>query len=167
MADEKTEAGNGGAQTDQSQPQMNVLGQYVRDLSFENPNAPRSMQGPGDNPQLKVNVNVNAGRKGDDLYEVQLLFEANATNDTGVIYNIECVYCGAFRIKGVPENMIQPVLFVDCPTVLFPFLRRIVADVTRDGGFAPLMLDPIDFGALYQRNIREAQKQAQSEAPKN
>lgn len=125
------------------------------------------MQGPGENPQLKVNVNVNAGRKGEDVYEVQLLFEAGATNDSGIIYNIECVYCGAFRIKGVPENMIQPVLFVDCPIVLFPFLRRIVADVTRDGGFAPLMLDPIDFAALYTRNIREAQKQAAADVPKN
>jgi preprotein translocase subunit SecB len=167
MADEKAEGNGQGADVQGEGPHLGVLAQYVRDLSFENPNAPRSMQGPGENPQLKVNVNVNAGKKGDDLYEVQLVFEANAHNQDGVIYSIECVYGGAFRIRNVPENMMQAVLFVDCPTILFPFLRRIIADVTRDGGFAPLMLDPIDFGALYARNMQRSQAEAEAAAQKN
>ena len=144
-----------------AQPQLNVLAQYVKDLSFESPNSPQSLQGPGENPQLKVGVNVNAAPKGEDVYEVALNLEVHAKSDNGVIYNVEMVYGGLFRLRGVPQNLLQPVLFVDCPTLLFPFLRRALADVIRDGGFPPLMLDPIDFARLYAQNL------ADSKAPKN
>lgn len=150
----------GGARKD-SQPHLAVLAQYVKDLSFESPNAPKSLQGPGENPQLKVGVNVNAAPRGDDSYEVALHMEVHAKSDNGVIYNVEVIYGGLFRLRGIPENMLQPVLFVDCPTLLFPFLRRALADVIRDGGFPPLMLDPIDFGRLYAQNL------AESKGPKN
>ena len=136
-----------------SQAQLNILAQYVKDLSFESPGAPQTLQGPGQNPQLQVGVNVNAGPRGDDIYETVVHMEAHAKSDAGVIYNVELDYGGLFRIKNVPENMLQPVLFVDCPTLLFPFLRRAIADVVRDGGFPPLMLDPIDFGRLYAQNL--------------
>ena len=150
------------AQPEQAtQPQLNVLAQYVKDLSFESPNSPQSLQGPGENPQLKVGVNVNAAPKGEDVYEVALNLEVHAKSDNGVIYNVEMVYGGLFRLRGVPQNLLQPVLFVDCPTLLFPFLRRALADVIRDGGFPPLMLDPIDFARLYAQNL------ADSKAPKN
>ena len=137
--------------------QLNVLGQYIKDLSFESPSAPQSLQGPGQNPQLKVGVNVNAGARGEDAYEVALQLEVHAKSDQGVIYNVELVYGGLFRLTGVPQNLLQPVLFVDCPTLLFPFLRRVLADVIRDGGFPPLMLDPIDFGRLYAQNLAQSQ----------
>ncbi|MEM7399708.1 MAG: protein-export chaperone SecB [Pseudomonadota bacterium] len=138
---------------DGSKAQLNVLAQYVKDLSFESPGAPQTLQGPGENPQLQIGVNVNAGPRGDDIYETVVHLEAHAKSDAGVIYNVELDYGGLFRIKNVPENMLQPVLFVDCPTLLFPFLRRAIADVVRDGGFPPLMLDPIDFGRLYAQNL--------------
>ncbi|HSD93649.1 MAG TPA: protein-export chaperone SecB [Methyloceanibacter sp.] len=145
-----------------AQPQLTVLAQYVKDLSFESPNAPKSLQGPGENPQLKVGVNVNATPRGDDTYEVGLHLEVHARSDPGVIYNVEMVYGGLFRLRGIPQNMLQPVLFVDCPTILFPFLRRVLADVIRDGGFPPLMLDPIDFGRLYAQNLAQGQAAAKN-----
>jgi preprotein translocase subunit SecB len=139
------------------QPQLTVLAQYIKDLSFESPSVPQSLQGPGQNPQLKVSVNVNAGPRGEDTYEVALQLEVHAKSDEGVIYNIELMYGGLFRLRGVPQNLLQPVLFVDCPTLLFPFLRRVLADIVRDGGFPPLMLDPIDFGRLYAQNLAQTQ----------
>jgi preprotein translocase subunit SecB len=153
----------GGAQT-AIQPQLTVLAQYTKDLSFESPSAPQSLQGPGQNPQLKVGVNVNATPRGEDAYEVALQLEVHASSDQGVIYNVELIYGGLFRLRGVPQNLLQPVLFVDCPTILFPFLRRVLADVIRDGGFPPLMLDPIDFGRLYSQNLARAQGEPQSQA---
>ena len=147
------------------QPQLTVLAQYIKDLSFENPSAPHSLQGPGQNPQLKVGVNVNAGPRGEDAYEVALQLEVHAKSDQGVIYNVELVYGGLFRLRGVRKNLLQPVLFVDCPTILFPFMRRVLADAIRDGGFPPLMLDPIDFGRLYAQNLaRTTQVDPQSQA---
>ena len=137
-----------GAQTKPS-PQLTMLALYVKDLSFESPSAPKSLQGPGQNPQLRVNVNVNGGPRGDDTYETALQLEAHASSDLGVIYNVELSYAGLFRLRGVPENLLQPVLFVDCATILFPFARRVLADAIRDGGFPPLLLDPIDFAKLY------------------
>lgn len=146
----------------QAAAQLNVLAQYVKDLSFESPAAPQSLQAPGQNPQLQVSVNVGAGPRPDDVFEVTLNVEVHAKNDAGVIYNVELAYGGLFRLRNVPANLLQPVLFVDCPTLLFPFLRRVLADVTRDGGFPPLMLDPIDFGRLYTQNLARAQGQAEA-----
>ena len=144
------------------QPQLTVLAQYIKDLSFESPGAPQSLQGAGQNPQLKVGVNVNAGPRGEEAYEVALQLEVHAKSDEGIIYNVELIYGGLFRLRGVPQNLLQPVLFVDCPTLLFPFLRRVLADIIRDGGFPPLMLDPIDFGRLYAQNLAQSQGAAKN-----
>lgn len=143
----------------QPKAELNVLGQYVKDLSFESPTAPGSLQAPPKNPQLQVSVNVGAVRKAGEAYEVTLNLEAHAKSDTGVIYNVELAYGGLFQLKNVPEPMLQPVLLIDCPTLLFPFLRRVLADVTRDGGFPPLMLDPIDFRRLYAQNAARGEGQ--------
>lgn len=157
--DGPTPTGTGSAQSaaagarTSSQAQLGVLAQYVKDLSFESPGAPQTLQGPGENPQLQIGVNVNAGPRGEDIYEIIVHIEAHAKSDAGVIYNIELDYAGLFRIQNVPENRLQPVLFVDCPTLIFPFVRRVIADVVRDGGFPPLMLDPIDFSGLYAQNL--------------
>ncbi len=143
--------------------QLAVVAQYVKDLSFESPGAPQTLQGPGENPELKVGVNVQAGPRGDDVYEVVLNFEAHARSDAGVIYNVELAYGGLFRMRNIPQDVLQPVLFVDCPTILFPFVRRVLADVVRDGGFPPLMLDPIDFGRLYAQNLSRGQQPEQTQ----
>ena len=93
-------------------------------------------------------------------YEVTLNLDAHARSDLGIIYNVEVAYAGVFRLRNIPDNLVQPVLLIDCPTLLFPFLRRLVADVTRDGGFPPLMLDPIDFRGLYAQNAARVQGNA-------
>lgn len=143
----------------QGKAELNVLGQYIKDLSFESPAAPAALQMPPKNPQLQVSVNVGAARQSDDAYEVTLNLEAHARSDAGVIYNIELAYGGVFQLRNVPEAMLQPVLLIDCPTLLFPFVRRVLADITRDGGFPPLMLDPIDFRRLYTQNVARAEGQ--------
>jgi preprotein translocase subunit SecB len=143
--------------------QLAIVAQYVKDLSFESPGAPQTLQGPGDNPELKVGVNVSAGPRGEDVYEVVLNFEAHARSDAGVIYNVELAYGGLFRLHNIPEDALQPVLFINCPTILFPFVRRVLADVVRDGGFPPLMLDPIDFGRLFAQNVAQGQQPEQSQ----
>ncbi len=155
---------SGGEAGAQQGGELSILVQFIKDLSFESPNSPKSLQGPGENPQLNVNVNVQAAPQGDNVYEVDLNFEAKATSDDGVIYNIELVYAGLFRLAGIPEEYLQPVLFVDCPTLLFPFARRIVADLTQEGAFPPLLLDPVDFAGLYRQNAAQLQQQAATNA---
>lgn len=137
--------------------QFGVLVQFVKDLSFESPNAPMALQSPGENPKLEVNVSVQTARHTDDVFEVNLVFEAKAQSDMGVIYNVELVYGGMFQAANIPDEYLTPVLFVDAPTIMFPFMRRVVADLTRDGGFQPLLLDPIDFARLFQQSADKAQ----------
>lgn len=144
---------------DTENAQFGILAQFIKDLSFESPNAPMTLQAPGENPKLELNVQVNAIRHTDDLFEVDLALTAKAESDIGVIYNVELVYGGMFQASGIPEEYLMQVLYVDAPTINFPFLRRVVADLTRDGGFQPLMLDPIDFGALFQQNADNARIQ--------
>lgn len=139
----------------QTQVQVQLLGQYVKDLSFENPNVGKMMETKGDQPDLRVEINVAAKRVGPDVYESAIHFHGNAKGNIGVIYDLELDYGGLFRIQNIPEEAIEPFLLVNCPTLLFPFLRRIVADVTRDGGFPPLLLDPMDFGALFMRRKQQ------------
>jgi preprotein translocase subunit SecB len=157
MADKKN--GNtpvaGAAETPPHAMQVQIVGQFIKDLSFENPNISKLLDGPGENPNLKLEVNVNAERAKTDLYQSTIDFKAHATNKDGTIYIMECVYGGLFRLQNVPEQTLEPFLLVNCPTILFPFLRRLVADITREGGFPPLMLDPIDFGHLYVRRQQE------------
>src|SRR3546814_2187127 len=129
------------------QPQLAILAQYVKDLSFENPNAPQVFQSTAQ-PQLGVNVNVGVTRPGDDVYEVALKFNVTATVDGTTSFAVELVYSGLFGLRNVPEDALQPFLLVEAPRILFPFARRVVADVTRVGGFPPLLLEPIDFASL-------------------
>jgi preprotein translocase subunit SecB len=131
------------------------MGQYIRDLSFENPSIGKLLEGPGEDPNLKLEVNVNAQRLESQLYESAIDFKAHATNKAGTIYDLELVYLGLFKIKNIPEHAIEPFLLINCPTLIFPFLRRLVADITREGGFPPLLLDPIDFAALFVRRQQD------------
>jgi preprotein translocase subunit SecB len=163
MSDETNGSSSRDETNDGKQPQINVLGQYVKDLSFENPRAPQSLRGPGSNPNVQVNFNVQAQTIGEDIYEVSLTLEASASTDEGNLYALELIYAGGFRLKDLPQQAMRPVLFIECPALLFPFVRRLVADLTREGGFPPLFLDPIDFASLYRQ--RMMQDQAHTEKP--
>jgi preprotein translocase subunit SecB len=142
------------------QVQVQLLGQYIKDLSFENPNVTKMVEQRGENPEIRVEVNVNGQRTGADIYESAIHFRANAANKIGTIYELELVYAGLFRIQNIPEEALEPFLLVNCATLIFPFLRRIVADVTRDGGFPPLLLDPMDFGNLFMRRKQQEKAEA-------
>jgi preprotein translocase subunit SecB len=160
MADNNTNGTDAPGASDNGQPQINVLGQYIKDLSFENPSAPRSLMGNG-KPSIQINFNVQAQAMGEELFEVALTLEANATAEENVLYNLELVYAGGFRLHNLPKEAIQPVLFIECPALLFPFVRRLVGDLTREGGFPPLLLDPIDFASLFrQRMMQQGQAAA-------
>lgn len=160
MADEqaKPEAitGNGHPAGQAQAVQVRVLGQYVKDLSFESPSVVKLLAGTPENPNLKLEINVNASQVGPSVYESAIDFKANATAKVGVIYDFEMIYAGLFRLENMPQQALEPMLLVNCPMLLFPFLRRIVADLTREGGFPPLLLDPVDFGALYMRKKQGA-----------
>jgi preprotein translocase subunit SecB len=159
---EETNAGAGAADT-RAQPQVQVLGQHIKDLSFENPNVGKLQIKEGENPAVQLEVNVEAQRLGTDVYESAIAFTATASHSGGTIYVLELKYGGAFRLQNVPPQALEPFLLVNCPALLFPFLRRIVADITRDGGYPPLWLDPVDFGALYVRRQQELAKSAEKQ----
>ena len=137
-------------------PQVRIVAQYTKDMSFENPNAPQSFssqqEGP---PRIEVSVNVNARKATDELFEVELKINADAKNDHMTLFAVELVYSGLFALQNVPEEALEPFLIVEAPRLIFPFARRIVADATRDGGYAPLMLDPIDFASMYLARMNQ------------
>ncbi|MAY86274.1 protein-export chaperone SecB [Arenibacterium halophilum] len=143
----------------QPQVQMNILGQFVRDLSFENVMAQRG--GTGEvNPDISVQVNLDAKkREADHQFEVmiKLNIESKAKESGDKLFLMEIEYVGVFRIQGVPEEQMHPFLLIECPRMLFPFLRRIVSDVTRDGGYPPLNLENIDFVQIYRAEIARRQ----------
>jgi len=142
-----------------------VLAQYVKDLSFENPNTPQSLQGGKEAPSINVNVNVNGNKVADDTYEVELKVSISATEGENAVFMVELVYAGLFGLRNFPEDQLQPFLLVQAPMLLFPYARRVISDATRDGGFPPLMLEPIDFMGLYQQQLQAAAQQG--DAPAN
>jgi preprotein translocase subunit SecB len=153
---------NGGpveATASNSAPQLMVLAQYTKDLSFENPNAPGSLQ-QTTQPQISISVNVVTSPLSDTDIEVTLRLEGKAEAAGGVMFNIELQYAGVFRIQNVAQEQIQPLVLIECPRLLFPFAREIIATSVRNGGFPPLMLDPIDFVALYQQRLAQVQPPA-------
>ncbi|OAI27965.1 protein-export chaperone SecB [Methylosinus sp. R-45379] len=153
---------NGSGSGPTGAPALNVLVQYVKDLSFENPNAPRSLQPRQNPPEIGIQVNVNARQMSPEDFEVSVTLEASATEGGEVLFKLEVDYGGVFRLLNIPAEQIHPIVMIECPRLLFPFLRQVVADATRNGGFPPLYIDPIDFFALYQQ--RAAQEQ---QAPAN
>lgn len=138
-------------------PQAGVISQYVKDLSFENPNAPGVYQWQTQ-PNIDVQFNIGSSQLGDDVYEVVLKIDVKAEGEGQVAFQVELVYAGLFGIRNVPADQIPPFLLAEAPRILFPFARRVLSDAVRDGGFPPLMLEPIDFAQLYM------QQQAQGEA---
>ncbi|WP_444453549.1 protein-export chaperone SecB [Rhodobacter capsulatus] len=156
-----TEATNGAAQP---QMKMSILAQFVRDMSFENAVALNGLQSPEVQPEMQVQVSLDARKRpADHQYEVITKFKITSTNKAtnSALYLLEIDYGGIFHIEGVPEDQMHPFLLIECPRQLFPYVRRIVSDVTRDGGFPPFNLDPVDFVALYRAELarrNEAQK---------
>ncbi|MGD8325571.1 MAG: protein-export chaperone SecB [Sphingomonadales bacterium] len=152
-------AENGAGTTDEANaPQAGMIAQYIKDLSFENPNAPKSLQlASQGRPAINLNVNVAVEQTAEDNYEVLLHLEAQAKYEDTVAFVVDLSYAGLFGIRNVPREAMQPFLLVEAPHLLFPFARRVLADAVRDGGFAPLMLDPIDFSALYRQQLEKQQ----------
>ena len=147
----KPASGNGLVTPPPAQVQVRIAGQYIKDLSFENPNIGKLIASQPENPNLDVEINVDIEELGANLYESAISFKARAATKDSVIYDLEIVYGGAFQIENAPPQALEAMLYVNCPSLLFPFLRRLVADLTREGGFPPLLLDPVDFGSLYMR----------------
>jgi preprotein translocase subunit SecB len=157
--------GNGNAPGAGAPPQLNVLAQYTKDLSFENPNAPASLAPQASAPQINIQINVGANNVAQNEFEVTLSIEGKAENAGKMIFSFELAYAGVFRIQNVPQENLHPLIMIECPRLLFPFAREIIASAVRDGGFPPLMLDPVDFVGLYQQNMqRQAAAQAASGA---
>ena len=151
---EKT-AADGVAPAESEAVQIGILGQYIKDLSFENPTPAQTLQKLAqEKPSMDINVNLNARGVGEDIYEVDLKITSTAKVGEDTAFVAELVYSGLFAAKNLPENTLQPFLMIEAPRQLFPFARRIISDVTRDGGFPPLMLEPIDFAALYQQQMQ-------------
>ncbi len=139
--------GNG----EDTMPQVGLLAQYVKDLSFENPNAPEVYSW-NVQPQIDIQFNIATAKAGDDVHEVTLRITAKAVTDHGTSFAAELVYAGLFGLRNIPEDQLQPFLLAEAPRLLFPFARRVLADAVQDGGFPPLLLDPIDFGTLYMQH---------------
>ncbi len=152
-------AGGNGAQA--QQPTLNILAQYVKDLSFESPGAPNSLRNRKEAPGININVNVNANPISENEFDVVLMLTAQAGEGKDTLFNTELTYGGIFKIEGFPQEHMLPVLFIECPRLLFPFARQIVAECTRNGGFPPLMIDPIDFAGMFQQKMAEEQAKAQ------
>ncbi len=164
MADENTP--NGEAQA-QPQVRMQILAQYIRDLSFENAVATKGAPQGDVQPEMTVQVSLDARtRQTENQYEVISKYRVTSTNksDGQTMFLAELDYGGVFHIDGVPEDQLHPFLMIECPRMLFPFVRRIVSDLTRDGGFPPFNMDPVDFVALYRQELAR-RAQAQQGAP--
>jgi preprotein translocase subunit SecB len=138
-----------------SQPSMRILGQYLKDLSFENPNAPQALAPQQNQPDINISVNVNARNLAPTDFEVELHLDAKATSEGKVVFASELLFAGVFRMENFPTNMLHAAVLIECPRMLFPFARQILADATRNGGFPPLMLDPIDFASMYQKRMQQ------------
>lgn len=145
-----------------TQPSIGLITQYVKDLSFENPNSPAVYQWQ-EQPDIDVQFNISSEKPADDVYEVALKVEVKAVGKQGTAYATDLVFAGLFGMRNIPEDQIQPFLFAEAPRLLFPFARRVLADAVRDGGFPPLLLDPIDFNGLYMQQVQARAAEQQGE----
>lgn len=147
-------------------PQAGVIAQYIKDLSFENPNAPSALQAlAGQKPAIDVNVNVGVRKMNEEVYEVELKISAKATapqegGGEQAAFMVELSYGSLYGIRNVAEEALRPFLLVQAPMLMFPFARQIIANATRDGGFPPLLLEPINFEALYRAQMAQEAQQA-------
>ena len=139
----------------QLEPQLTVVAQYIKDFSFENPNAPQSMAARQEPPQIGIQINVNASPMSDTDIEVMLILQGKAETAGSLMFNFELEFGGVFRIRNVPQESLNAVVLIECPRLLFPFAREIIATAVRNGGFPPLLLDPVDFVGLYRQKMAQ------------
>jgi preprotein translocase subunit SecB len=139
------------------QPQLTVVSQYIKDFSFENPNAPQSLTVRQEQPQIGIQINVGAKPLSDTDIEVMIKLEGKAEAGTTLLFRFELEFAGVFRIRNVPQESMNPVVLIECPRLLFPFAREIIATTVRNGGFPPLLLDPVDFVSLYRQKMAQTQ----------
>src|SRR5690242_774479 len=182
-----TNGGEAAAQPQQPQqtaPQLNVLGQYIKDFSFENPNAPRSLTPSQAQPAINIQINVGVQQLAPTDYEVTLKLEGKAESKgipaaspqistvaepspgmgEGLLFAFDLTFSGVFRVQNIPQESLHPLIMIECPRLLFPFAREIIATAVRNGGFPPLLLDPVDFVALYQQRAGQMQPGATTPA---
>jgi preprotein translocase subunit SecB len=137
-------------------PHISVNAQYIKDLSFENIGAPASLANLKTAPQIDLSLDLNVQKMPeDDYFEVEIIINAKALQETKTLFIVDLKYAGVFHLMNIPDDQVEMLLAVHCPSIIFPYVRKIVADVTQDGGFQPLMIDPIDFGILYSKKISE------------
>ena len=151
-------------QPQQPQAQFRVLVQYTKDFSFENPNAPQSINQQAQQPKISIQINVSPKQLSNTDFEVELKLEGKAEVNDSTLFAFDLTYAGVFHLQGIPQDSIGPLVMIECPRILFPFAREIIASAIISGGFPPLLLDPIDFVALYQQKIAQAQQQAPVQA---
>lgn len=161
MAEQEPNGGGNGA--DNTQPQVSIFAQYVKDLSVENPSAPEVYSWQVQ-PNLDVQFNLNVQGAGESVHEVTLKFDISARSDNGVHFVIDLSYAGLFGIRNVPEEALPPFLLIQAPQLLFPFARQVISDAIANAGFPPLLLDPIDFAAAYMAQVEAAQGQQEPQA---
>lgn len=147
------------------QPQLTILRQYVKDLSFENPGAPDTLRAGAAAPAIDLSFDVQARSVQPDIYEVMLNVEARATREDNVIFIVELAYAGLFQMTGFADPEREAMLLIECPRLIFPYARKVLADTTQEGGFPPLMLDPVDFAGLYRQQLAKRQAAAQGQEP--
>lgn len=137
-------------------PALQIKAQYIKDLSFENPHSPQSLFATSQRPAIDVSIDLKGQKLQDNIYEVVIMISARAAAESNSIFLIELAYGGVFQLSNVPEEHLDKVLMIDAPFLLFPYMRRIISDITQDGGFPPLMMDAIDFHQLYIQNQQKA-----------
>lgn len=147
---------NGGPAQDQ-QPQLTVVAQYIKDFSFENPNAPQSLNARQEQPQIGIQINVGAMPLSETDIEVVIKLEGKGETSSTLLFRFELEFAGVFRIRNVPQENLNPLIMIECPRLLFPFAREIVANAVRNGGYPPLLLDPVDFASLYRQKMAQMQ----------
>ncbi len=147
---------NGGPES--KPPQLAVLAQYIKDFSFENPNAPKSFAPLQQPPQIGVQINVNAKPISETDVEVTLKIDGKAENGSNLLFNLELEFAGIFRLHNIPQDALNMMVLIECPRLLFPFAREIVATAVRNGGFPPLLLEPVDFASLYRQRLAHMQQ---------
>ena len=167
MAENETVEGAaaGAGQKAQAQPNVRLLAHFVRDLSFENVGAVQGTPVKGQ-PEIQVAVNIEAAGIGENRYQILTKVNATAKTQEAVRFVIELEYAGIFSVENVPQEHLHPFLFIECPRQLFPFPRRVIADATRDGGFPPLMLENVDFAALYRQKVEQIRAEKAAEKDK-
>jgi len=149
---------NGGPAPAANQPpQLSVVAQYIKDFSFENPNAPQSLTAGTQQPQIAIQINVSAKPVAENDIEVTLRLEGKAEANGALMFRFELEFAGVFRLQNVPQESLNALVLIECPRLLFPFAREIIATNVRNGGFPPLLLDPVDFVSLYRQKMSEIQ----------